>query len=166
MRDYLQVSDEQTLAVSAVDLNDVVERSIANLQDTVRHTRASISYEDLPTIGAPETPMIQVFQNLLGNALKYRSPERTPVIRISAEQRATDYVISVTDNGIGIDPQYAIQIFGIFKRLHAQEYSGAGMGLAICQKIVERLGGKIWVESELGKGSTFRFTVPARFTRL
>jgi PAS domain S-box-containing protein len=165
LRDYLQVSEEQTLAVSAVDLNDVVERSIANLQDTVRQTRASISYEDLPTIGAPETPMIQVFQNLLGNAMKYRIPERMPVIRITAEQRATDYVISVADNGIGIDPQYAGQIFGIFKRLHTQEYSGAGMGLAICQKIVERLGGKIWVESELGKGSTFRFTVPARFTR-
>ena len=160
LRDYLQVGNEQAPTGSAADLNEVVDKALANLQDIVRQTGASVSYDGLPTVGAPETPMIQVFQNLLGNAMKYRQTGRPPEIRITAEQRATDYVISVIDNGIGIDPQYTNQIFGIFKRLHGQEYSGAGMGLAICQKIVERFGGKIWVESEPGKGSQFQFKCP------
>jgi PAS domain S-box-containing protein len=161
LRDYLQVGTEPAPSDSIANLNDVVDKTLANLEDIVRQTRASITYGDLPTIAVPETPMIQVFQNLVGNAMKYRRPDRAPEIRITAEQRATEYVISVIDNGIGIDPQYQNQIFGIFRRLHGQEYSGAGMGLAICQKIVERFGGRIWVESELGAGSTFRFTVPA-----
>ncbi len=164
LRDYLQISEE-ALAESIVNLNDAVDKAVANLQDNIRQACASISVERLPTIGAPETVMLQVFQNLIGNAVKYRSPHRLPEIRVTAQQRAADYIISVADNGIGIDPQYTTQIFGIFRRLHGQEYSGAGMGLAICQRIIERLGGKIWVESELGKGSTFRFTVPALFTR-
>jgi PAS domain S-box-containing protein len=134
LRDYLQVGTEPAPSDSVANLNDVVDKTLANLEDIVRQTRASITYDDLPTVGVPETPMIQVFQNLLGNAMKYRRPDRAPEIRITAEQRATEYVISIIDNGIGIDPQYTNQIFGIFKRLHGQEYSGAGMGLAICQK--------------------------------
>ena len=165
LRDYLQVSEEQALSESTVNLNEAVDKAIANLHDNIRQARASVTPDELPTVCAPETAMLQVFQNLIGNAVKYRSPERTPEVHITAQQRAADYIISVADNGIGIDSQYATQIFGIFRRLHGQEYSGAGMGLAICQRIIERLGGKIWVESELGKGSTFRFTVPARFLK-
>jgi light-regulated signal transduction histidine kinase (bacteriophytochrome) len=102
----------------------------------------------------------QLFQNLIGNAIKYRS-EAPPQIEISARRSPQEWTFHVKDNGIGIDPQYAKQVFGIFKRLHSSEsYSGTGIGLAICQKIVERYGGRIWVESELGKGATFCFTLP------
>ena len=103
----------------------------------------------------------QIFQNLVGNAIKYRS-ERPPAIHVDARREAREWVISVADNGIGISPDYQDQIFGLFKRLHHREqYAGTGLGLAICKKLVERYGGRIWVESELGKGSVFFFSLPA-----
>jgi light-regulated signal transduction histidine kinase (bacteriophytochrome) len=102
----------------------------------------------------------QLLQNLIGNAIKYRG-QHDPEISISAESKDGQCLFAVRDNGIGIDPQYSKQIFGIFKRLHGNEYEGTGIGLAICQRIVEGYGGQIWVESEVGKGSTFRFTLPA-----
>jgi light-regulated signal transduction histidine kinase (bacteriophytochrome) len=101
-----------------------------------------------------------VLQNLIANAIRYRG-DPTPEICIAAERQDGHWLFSVRDNGIGIDPQYAKQIFGIFKRLHGQKYPGTGIGLAICQKIVEGYGGRIWVDSELGQGATFRFTLPA-----
>ena len=104
----------------------------------------------------------QLFQNLLSNAIKYRSPERAPLIHLGAERSKANWVFSIRDNGIGIAPEYQERIFGLFKRLHSgDEYSGTGIGLAICQRIVERYGGRIWVESELAKGSTFLFSLPA-----
>jgi signal transduction histidine kinase len=102
-----------------------------------------------------------LLQNLIGNALKYRSADRDPRIRISAERRDDKWVFAVADNGIGIEARYLTQIFGLFKRLHGQQYSGTGIGLAICQRIVETYQGSIWVESEPGIGSTFLFTLPA-----
>jgi light-regulated signal transduction histidine kinase (bacteriophytochrome) len=102
-----------------------------------------------------------LFQNLIGNAIKYRSTERAPTIHISCRPGNGIAVFSVTDNGIGLKPEYTEQIFGLFKRLHsADQYDGTGIGLAICQRIVERYQGRIWAESEPGKGSTFRFQVP------
>jgi light-regulated signal transduction histidine kinase (bacteriophytochrome) len=104
----------------------------------------------------------QVFQNLIGNALKFRGDE-PPRIHIGAERQAGEWVLAVGDNGIGIDPQYFERIFQVFQRLHTQrEYAGSGIGLAICKKIVERRGGRIWVSSEPGKGATFFFTIPDR----
>ena len=109
---------------------------------------------------ADSTQLIQVFQNLIFNGIKFHSDE-APKIHISSEKKESEWVFSVQDNGIGIDPQYSEKIFEIFKRLHTREkYSGTGIGLAICKRIVERHGGCIWVESELGKGSTFYFTLP------
>jgi chemotaxis family two-component system sensor kinase Cph1 len=103
---------------------------------------------------------MQLFQNLIGNSLKYRS-DQPPAIHVSAKRDGNQWVFSVKDNGIGIHPKYHGRIFGIFKRLHRDEYPGTGIGLAICSKIVDRYGGRMWVESEVGKGANFFFTLPA-----
>ena len=162
LRDYWQVGDRQSIRTTAIDLNDVVARTVASLQTAITEADAVVTYDVLPIVNAAETPMTQVFQNLISNALKYRSVERPSRIHISSEQGATEHVFTVSDNGIGIDPQYAGQVFGLFKRLHGQEYSGSGIGLSICQKIVERFGGRIWVEPNEGSGAAFRFTLPVR----
>jgi signal transduction histidine kinase len=104
---------------------------------------------------------MQVFQNLIANSIKYTG-ERTPRIGIAAERNAEGWLFSVRDNGIGIDPKDAERVFGMFKRLHGPDIPGAGIGLALCKKVVERHGGQIWVESETGQGATFKFTIPAR----
>jgi light-regulated signal transduction histidine kinase (bacteriophytochrome) len=115
----------------------------------------------MPSLRIHTTQLQQIFQNLVGNAIKYRRPEIAPVINVSARQEGESWLFSVSDNGLGIEAQYKERIFGLFKRLHTgDEYSGTGIGLAICQRIVERYHGRIWVESELGRGSTFSFTLP------
>ena len=124
-------------------------------------TGARITADPLPSLPVHEIHMQQLFQNLIGNAIKYRSPERPPAVHVVAERQNGHWVFAVADNGIGIEPQYQDKIFGLFKRLHtSDEYSGTGIGLAICRRIVDRYHGRIWVESEPGKGSTFRFTLP------
>ncbi|MGH9630355.1 MAG: sensor histidine kinase [Bryobacteraceae bacterium] len=110
---------------------------------------------------AEETPLVLLFQNLVGNALKYHHAGAPPQVHISAERSGQNWIFSVRDNGIGIKAQHVEQIFAPFKRLHGAEYAGSGIGLAICQRVVERYACRIWVESEYGLGSTFRFTLPA-----
>ena len=123
-------------------------------------TKVTISHDPLPYVMADPTQLIQVFQNLIFNGIKFKS-EEAPKIHASAEKKASEWIFSVQDNGIGIDPQYSGRIFEIFKRLNSREkYSETGIGLAICKRIVDRHGGRIWVESKLGKGSTFYFTLP------
>ena len=145
----------------STDCNEAVQCALANLEVSISETGARIDCGKLPTVFADSSQVVQLFQNLVGNALKYRSPE-PPRIGISAELREQEWIFSVEDNGIGIEPRYFERIFVIFQRLHSRsEHSGTGIGLAVCKKIVERHGGIIWVSSEPGTGSTFYFTIPA-----
>jgi signal transduction histidine kinase/DNA-binding response OmpR family regulator len=144
-----------------LDVNGVIIKVMLNLQAAIEENQATVEWKDLPVVEAHEVRLVQLFQNLIGNAIKYRGAD-PPKIRIWAERREHDWMFSVQDNGIGIRPEYAQQVFGIFKRLHGHRYPGTGIGLAICQRIVERYGGRIWVESAPGRGSRFCFTLPAR----
>jgi signal transduction histidine kinase len=146
---------------AAVDTNESLAAAKANLEAAIRGSGARVTAETLPTVRGDRGQLIRLFQNLIDNAIKFRSRE-TPCIHVSASppERGSGWVFSVRDNGIGIDPQYAERIFVIFQRLHTRaEYPGTGIGLAICKKIVERHEGRIWLESELGKGSVFYFTL-------
>lgn len=149
--------------LSMVDFNNVLCKAILNLEATIREKNAVVTYDVLPTITGDEGQLVQLFQNLVGNALKYC--KGTPMVHISAKEEPDYFLFSVKDNGIGIEQQYAEKVFLIFQRLVAKgEYSGSGIGLAVCKRIVERHGGKIFFESQLGEGTTFYFTIP-RFNR-
>jgi signal transduction histidine kinase len=141
---------------------DVVLADVqANLAAAIAESRATIEVHALPQVRVLRSHLIQIFQNLVGNAIKYRSSERAPLIRITAEQDGTKcHVFSVADNGIGIRPEYRERIFEAFRRLHGREIPGAGMGLTIASRLVDHYGGRIWVDSEEGRGSCFRFTLP------
>ncbi len=144
------------------DMNLVMRQIQSNLAVAVEESGARLEIGEMPVIKTDEVQMIQLFQNLVANALKFRSEDK-PIIKIIAEREFDGVVFSVEDNGIGIDPRYFDRIFVVFQRLHTREkYPGTGIGLAICKKIVERLGGKIWVESQQGKGATFKFMIPNR----
>ena len=142
------------------DIGVVLGYALTNLEVAIEEAHAKITHSDLPTVKADEVQLLQLFQNLIENAIKFRS-DNPPAIHVSAERGDGEWVFSVKDNGIGIDPQYKDRLFVIFQRLHsAAKYAGTGIGLALCKRIVERHSGRIWVESEFGKGSTFRFTIP------
>jgi PAS domain S-box-containing protein len=164
IRDLLAFTRASTLGQEPdedADANAALHRALANLEGTIRENGATVTSSALPTLRMFSFQLEQLFQNLIGNAIRYRSTE-PPRIHVAAKLEGRDWVFSVKDNGIGIDPQYKEQIFGIFKRLHnSAEYPGTGMGLAICQRIVQRGGGRIWVEGEPGRGSTFFFTLRA-----
>ena len=148
-----------------VDVNLAVQAALINLQSTIQDSNAQVQFGQLPSIVAEQSQLTQLFQNLIGNAIKFRGKE-PPRITISAEKRDREWILSVADNGIGIPPEYAETIFVIFKRLHTrEEYAGSGIGLAICKKVVEQHGGRIWMESEPGKGSTFKVALPVRRAR-
>jgi light-regulated signal transduction histidine kinase (bacteriophytochrome) len=151
--------------MTAVDSSAVLQYTLSNLAEAIRESDATVTYDPLPEVYMGEAHLQQVFQNLIGNALKYRK-EDPPQIHISAVCQGAACRFSVQDNGIGIESQYKERIFGVFKRLHRdQKYRGTGIGLAICQRVVERYGGRIWVESIPGKGATFFFTVPENASR-
>jgi signal transduction histidine kinase len=157
---YAHASSISEDAVEPVQAVRPLEAALESLAGAIRESDAQISVGEMPVVRMRESHLSQIFQNLIGNAIKYRKENEQPVIQVSARRADGRWTFSVADNGIGVPPAYKETIFGIFKRLHTNsEYSGTGMGLAICQRIVERYGGRIWVESELEHGSTFFFTI-------
>jgi light-regulated signal transduction histidine kinase (bacteriophytochrome) len=159
LSEYWQASERGEDERREVSCNEAVESALKNL-GSLSGSGAEVSVDPLPTVFGEPVMMIQLFQNLIGNAVKYRC-ERPLVIHISAQREEANWVFAVADNGIGIAPAYHELIFGVFKRLHGRNLPGVGIGLALCRKMVERHGGRIWVESEEGRGATFKFTIPA-----
>jgi two-component system CheB/CheR fusion protein len=156
---YWEVTGREQDSFASVDCGAVLAKTLLNLEAAIAESGAIVTSDPLPTVAAEEVMLIQLFQNLIFNAIKFRGGE-TPRIHISAERDGEGWLFSVRDNGIGIEPQDADRVFGMFKRLHGSEIPGTGIGLALCRKIVERKGGRIWVESEEGRGATFKFTMP------
>ncbi|MBW1938999.1 MAG: PAS domain-containing protein [Deltaproteobacteria bacterium] len=144
------------------DCEAVLNDSLINLHKTIKESAAKVTHDPLPTVIADDGQLEQLFQNLIGNAIKFHG-DAPPTIHIAAEQNKNNWVFSIKDNGIGIDSEFTKRIFMIFQRLHGiGEFPGTGIGLAICKRIVERHSGRIWMESEVGKGSTFYFTIPMK----
>ncbi len=165
INDLLQYSRVATQEeeLQEVDTEEVLKSVLSNLKSSIEENNAEITHDELPTVTADKSQLNQVFQNLIGNAIKFKKDDTPLRIHISAgkDDVKGEYVFSVSDNGIGMEPQYAERIFVIFQRLHTREvYKGTGIGLAIVKRIVERHGGRIWVESDYGVGSTFYFTIP------
>jgi signal transduction histidine kinase len=154
--DYL---DEPT---PTSDGEEVFGQVLQNLNRSVEESRAAITHDTLPSVPIKAVHLAQLLQNLIGNAIKYKKDGEPVRVHVSANQDSGEWHFSITDNGVGIETQYQAKVFDLFKRLHNPrgEYAGAGMGLAICQRIVERYGGRIWVDSEVGHGATFHFTIP------
>jgi light-regulated signal transduction histidine kinase (bacteriophytochrome) len=145
-----------------VEADTALKQALWNLKAAIEESHANVTFDPLPVVNADSGQLTQLFQNLIGNALKFRRQE-PPRVHVSAERRAKEWVFSVRDNGIGIEPQHLERIFVIFQRLHAaSEFPGTGLGLAICKKIAERHGGRLWVTSEPGAGSVFYFSIPVQ----
>jgi PAS domain S-box-containing protein len=156
---YARVGVENETPLS-ISLDQDVELATSQLAHAIEESGAVVTHDPLPTVTAERSQMTRLFLNLIGNAIKYRSPDRPPQIHISARPEEKYWIISVKDNGVGFDQQYAEIVFSPFKRLHGQEYPGSGVGLAICRRVVERYGGRIWAESTPGQGSTFCVKLP------
>jgi light-regulated signal transduction histidine kinase (bacteriophytochrome) len=157
---YTEAAKTTEAVQEEVDANAALARSIEDLQTMIRDQGTTITQDPLPRVAMREIHLHQVFQNLISNGLKYRGDE-PPRVHVSASNSDGYRRFSVKDNGIGIEPQYQDQIFGIFKRLHGRDkYTGSGIGLALCKRIVQRYDGRIWVESEVNRGATLFFTVP------
>ncbi len=157
---YSRTIHSDTARVDSTDLSKSLAQALATLNIRIEENGADIEFQELPKVAGDEAQLAQVFQNVLSNALKYRRKDLSPKIVIAAEQQGQEWVVSIKDNGIGFDQQYARRIFGLFKRLHKDEYPGTGLGLAICHRIVERCGGRMWAEGRPGEGSTFYLAFP------
>jgi two-component system sensor histidine kinase/response regulator len=155
---YSQAAEAQ-IDMKTVDCRTALDWALMELQPAIDESGATVTADALPVVVGDPMRLSQVFKNLIGNAIKYRG-ELAPVIHVSKSEEAGEYVICIRDNGIGIEPKYFDNIFVLFKRLHGRERSGSGVGLAICKEIIEHHGGRIWVESDPGQGSSFCFTLP------
>lgn len=164
IRDLLQYSrvTSQRKEPVPVDTEQLVQQSLADLKARIEETGATVTHDALPVVPADDVQLRQLFQNLLSNALKFRRPDVSPRVHVSAALQGEEWIFSVRDNGIGIAPEQFNRLFVLFQRLHSQsEYPGTGIGLALCKRIVESHGGQIRLESQSGQGTTFIFTLPA-----
>ncbi len=158
--EFAQVAGGPVQFSESVSLEDVLETALANLASAIEETGAAITHDPLPAVAGDAGQLAQLFQNLIANSLKYRKPGAPPSVRISLQQNANEKVVTVHDNGIGFEPHYSERIFGVFQRLHGEEFAGTGIGLTICKRIVERRGGRIWAEGRPGEGASFSFSIP------
>ena len=164
IRDLLEFSRVGTRGAEFEQVNCelALENAVQNLKAAIDESGAAVTHDPLPTVTADRAQLLRVFQNLIGNAIKFRGKAQ-PEIHVAVDRQGKEWVFSAQDNGIGIDPEYKERIFAVFQRLHSSsDYQGTGIGLSICRKIVERHRGRIWIESELGKGSTFYFSIPVK----
>jgi PAS domain S-box-containing protein len=151
----------QEKSADAIDAAGVLGDVLAGLARAIEESGAQVIFDPLPMVAIHRVHLQQIFQNLIGNAIKFRRADQPPIVKVKADQENANWLFCVADNGIGIAPEYQERIFGLFHRLHsAEQYSGAGIGLALCHRIVELYGGRIWVESQPGQGSSFYFTLP------
>jgi signal transduction histidine kinase len=157
---YSQVQDAAESDTSVTCGNEIFAKATASLEIAIAENEARVTRDELPRVAVPEIHLLQLLQNLIGNAIKYRRSV-PPEIHVSAERSGPMWELRVRDNGIGIDPQYSTTIFSLFERLNGNKYPGTGLGLSLCQRIVDQYGGRIWVESEPEKGATFHFTWPS-----
>ncbi len=149
-----------------IDLNELISTVKGNLAGLIKDNNASIVIETLPVVTGRSHEMLQLFQNLIGNAIKFKKDGVDPLVKVSCKEKEAEHIILVEDNGIGIESQYKDQVFGAFQRLNnSADYEGSGLGLSICKKIINNLGGRIWVESELGVGTSFIFSLPKESTK-
>ena len=147
--------------LTPTDTAAVLGETLSNLEVAIGESEAEVVYSDLPSVMGDPSQLRQLFQNIIGNALKFRSENR-PCVQLAAKRDGDQWTFSIRDNGVGFDQRYAERVFGVFKRLHRNaDIPGTGIGLAICQRIIDRHGGRIWAESKLGEGSCFYFTLPA-----
>jgi light-regulated signal transduction histidine kinase (bacteriophytochrome) len=159
--DYSRVGGDPDMHRVPVDLNETFRVACQTLNFAIQDSEAVVTHEPLPTVLADRDQMHQLVQNLLSNALKYRRRDEAPRVQLQVVRRTGEWLFTLRDQGLGFEPRHAEHIFGIFKRVHGQRYSGTGIGLAICRKIVERHGGRIWAESAgPGQGAAFHFTLP------
>jgi light-regulated signal transduction histidine kinase (bacteriophytochrome) len=164
IRDLLAYSRVSTRAepLNPTSSQEALDFALKNLHSAIAESGAAVTHDPLPVVRADKTQLTQVFQNLVGNSLKFRDPGRPPRIHVAVREDQGQWLYSVSDNGIGFEQQYEEKMFVIFQRLHGRgSYAGTGIGLAICRRIVERHGGRIWARGEPGKGSTFFFTLPS-----
>jgi light-regulated signal transduction histidine kinase (bacteriophytochrome) len=158
--EYSRVGRQEE-APAPVDSEQALDQALTNLRSALEDSKAVVTHDPLPRVFGNGAQITRVFQNLVGNGVKFRRPEESPRIHVAAQLRANEALFSVRDNGIGIDPQYSERVFVIFQRLHTRtEYPGTGIGLSVCKKVVERHGGRIWLESQPAAGTTFWFTLP------
>ena len=159
---FVTIAGSEVQIDQAVPLEAILTDALKNLSTAIEECAATITHDPLPAAHIDRSQFVQLFQNLIGNSLKYCKPGARPQVHVSAQPRGAEWVVAVRDNGVGFDNKHRDKIFGVFQRLNNAERTGTGIGLTICKRIVERHGGRIWAESQPGEGAVFSFSIPAQ----